>query len=83
MRFGYIIDFTFPSAMLKIFLLSARLLFPMNPSAAGATNSVQRTLVQSKRVEGHLATQWLWTYNNERPHTAIGGIPPRKLLEAA
>jgi hypothetical protein len=30
-----------------------------------------------------LATQWLWTYNNERPHTAIGGIPPRKLLEAA
>lgn len=31
----------------------------------------------------HLATEWLWTYNNERPHSAIGGIPPRKLLEAA
>jgi putative transposase len=30
-----------------------------------------------------LATQWLWTYNNERPHTAIGGVPPRQLLEAA
>ena len=30
-----------------------------------------------------LATQWLWTYNNERPHSAIGGIPPRYLLEAA
>ena len=30
-----------------------------------------------------LATQWLWTYNNERPHTAIGGVHPRKLLEAA
>lgn len=36
-----------------------------------------------------LATQWLWTYNdlrapcNERPHTAIGGIPPRQLLNAA
>ena len=30
-----------------------------------------------------LATQWLWTYNNERPHSAIGGIPPRKMLEAA
>ena len=27
-----------------------------------------------------LATQWLWQYNNERPHTAIGGIPPRQLL---
>jgi putative transposase len=23
-----------------------------------------------------LATQWLWTYNNERPNSAIGGIPP-------
>ena len=31
----------------------------------------------------YLATQWLWTYNNERPHTAIGGIPPRQLLKAA
>ena len=30
-----------------------------------------------------LATQWLWTYNNERPHTAIGGVPPRRLLVAA
>ena len=30
-----------------------------------------------------LATQWLWTYNNERPHTAIGGIPPRWLQAAA
>lgn len=27
-----------------------------------------------------LATQWLWTYNNVRPHTAIGGIPPRQML---
>ena len=30
-----------------------------------------------------LATQWLWQYNNERPNTAIGGIPPSKLLAAA
>ena len=30
-----------------------------------------------------LATQWLWEYNNERPHSAIGGIPPRQLLKAA
>ena len=30
-----------------------------------------------------LATQWLWIYNNERPHTAIGGVPPRQLLDAA
>ena len=30
-----------------------------------------------------LATQWLWCYNNERPHTAIGGVPQRQLLQAA
>jgi putative transposase len=29
-----------------------------------------------------LATQWMWVYNNVRPHSSIGGIPPRKLLEA-
>ena len=30
-----------------------------------------------------LATKWLWTYNNQRPHSAICGIPPRQLLNAA
>ena len=30
-----------------------------------------------------LATQWLWTYNNDRPHTAVGGVPPRWLLNVA
>ena len=30
------------------------------------------------------ATSWLWEYNNERPHTGIGGITPRqKLADAA
>ena len=29
-----------------------------------------------------LATQWLWQYNNERPNTAIGGVPPRQLMAA-
>ena len=29
------------------------------------------------------ATQWLWTYNNERPNMALGGITPAmKLAEA-
>jgi len=27
-----------------------------------------------------LATEWLWKYNNERPHTAIGGIPPSWMM---
>ena len=27
-----------------------------------------------------LATEWLWKYNNERPHTSIGGIPPSWMM---
>ena len=30
-----------------------------------------------------LATKWMWQYNNERPNSAIGGVPPRQLLTAA
>jgi putative transposase len=30
-----------------------------------------------------LATRWLCEYNNERPNTAIGGVPPARLLQAA
>jgi putative transposase len=26
------------------------------------------------------ATKWLWTYNNERPNMAIGGVPPKEKL---
>ena len=29
-----------------------------------------------------LAAEWIWVYNNEQPHSSIGGVPPRKLLEA-
>ncbi len=28
----------------------------------------------------HGATAWLWTYNNERPNMALGGITPRQKL---
>jgi putative transposase len=31
----------------------------------------------------HAATRWLWTYNNERPNMAIGGITPRQKLAMA
>ena len=30
-----------------------------------------------------LATQWLWRYNNERPHMALGGITPIMKMEDA
>ena len=29
------------------------------------------------------ATKWLWSYNNERPNMAIGGIAPRQKLALA
>lgn len=32
-----------------------------------------------EEVQEH-ATKWLWSYNNERPNSAIGGIPPVKKL---
>lgn len=30
-----------------------------------------------------LATKWLWSYNNERPNMAIGGITPVQKLALA
>jgi putative transposase len=33
-----------------------------------------------EEVQEH-ATRWLWTYNNERPNMAIGGITPRRKLD--
>jgi len=35
-----------------------------------------------EQVQEH-ATSWLWTYNNERPNMAIGGIPPKKRMAMA
>lgn len=37
-------------------------------------------LFESVEQAQHLATEWLWLYNNERPNTAIGGIPPTQLI---
>ena len=34
-------------------------------------------LFDSVEQAQNLTTQWLWVYNNERPHFALGGIPPR------
>lgn len=40
-------------------------------------------LFDSVEQAQNLATEWLWLYNNERPNMAIGGVPPRQLLQAA
>jgi putative transposase len=34
-------------------------------------------------IEEDQATQWLWTYNNERPNLGIGGITPAMKLKTA
>ena len=39
-------------------------------------------LFESVQHAQQLSTQWLWTYNNERPHSANGGLPPRQKLAA-
>uniref|UniRef100_A4WQH0 Integrase catalytic domain-containing protein n=1 Tax=Cereibacter sphaeroides (strain ATCC 17025 / ATH 2.4.3) TaxID=349102 RepID=A4WQH0_CERS5 len=31
----------------------------------------------------HIATEWLWTYNNERPNMGIGGVTPAMKLKMA
>ncbi len=38
---------------------------------------LNQNLIESIEEAQELATQWLWTYNNERPNMAIGGIPPK------
>ena len=40
-------------------------------------------IFESVEQAQQLATEWLWTYNNERPHMARGGVPPRSLLKVA
>lgn len=44
---------------------------------------LNQTIFESIHEVQHRATEWLWTYNNERPNTAIGGITPRQKLALA
>ena len=66
---------------------------PGNPQQNAYVERFNRT-VRHEWLNQHLfesithaqetATQWLWRYNNERPHSALGGISPaQKLIEAA
>ena len=40
-------------------------------------------IIESIEEAQHHATQWLWTYNNERPNMGIGGITPIQKLKLA
>jgi putative transposase len=41
---------------------------------------LNQNLFESIEEVQELATEWLWSYNNERPNMAIGGIPPKYLM---
>lgn len=40
-------------------------------------------IINSIEEAQHFATQWLWTYNNDRPNMGIGGITPAQKLKMA
>ena len=40
-------------------------------------------IIESKEEAQDHATQWLWTYNNDRPNMGIGGITPAQKLKMA
>ena len=40
-------------------------------------------IIETIQEAQEFATQWLWTYNNERPNMGIGGITPAQKLAMA
>lgn len=40
-------------------------------------------IIESVKEAQDQATQWLWTYNNDRPNMGIGGITPAMKLKTA
>ena len=40
-------------------------------------------IIESIEEAQDFATQWLWTYNNDRPNMGIGGITPAQKLKMA
>jgi len=42
----------------------------------------QYIIESTEEAQDH-ATQWLWTYNNDRPNMGIGGITPAQKLKMA
>jgi len=40
-------------------------------------------IIESIEEAQDYATQWLWTYNNDRPNMGIGGITPAQKLKLA
>lgn len=75
------VDFSLPSARV---IRSLEQVFEWRgkPRAIRCDNGPEYVSAEQLTIEEAqaLATEWLWSYNNERPHTSIGGIPPVKML---
>jgi putative transposase len=52
------------------------------PEAPNMTWSMDFMADRLGEAQDH-ATQWLWTYNNDRPNMGIGGITPAMKLTLA
>jgi putative transposase len=46
-------------------------------------NGLYQHIIEKIEEAQGFATQWLWTYNNDRPNMAIGGITPAIKLKMA
>lgn len=44
---------------------------------------LDQNIIESIEEAQNYATEWLWTYNNERPNMGIGGITPAQKLKLA
>ena len=44
---------------------------------------LDQNIIESIKEAQDYATEWLWTYNNERPNMGIGGITPAQKLKLA
>ena len=46
-------------------------------------NPARFNIIETIEEAQDFATQWLWTYNNDRPNMGIGGITPAQKLKMA
>ena len=44
---------------------------------------LDRYIIKTIEEAQDFATQWLWTYNNDRPNMGIGGMTPAQKLKMA
>ena len=47
------------------------------------TQPLDQHIIENIEEAQDFATQWLWTYNNDRPNMGIGGITPAQKLKMA